>query len=124
MLLAVLLLGCVDGGEGRRPDDATPTGSVTTLAGDTTAGGTPGGSPTTGSPTAGSPTTGSPTTGTPVGTPAGTGSGTTTGTVIAANAVADFALPDLNPGSPRYTEVVSPRDYLGQVSGWYFIHAT
>ncbi len=38
--------------------------------------------------------------------------------------VPDFALEDLNPGSVRYGQVVSPRDYLEQTSGWYFIHAT
>ncbi len=36
----------------------------------------------------------------------------------------DFALLDENPSSPRSGEVVSPRDYLEQVSGWYFTHAT
>lgn len=36
----------------------------------------------------------------------------------------DFTLLDENPSSPRYGEVVSPRDYLEQVSGWYFTHAT
>ena len=38
--------------------------------------------------------------------------------------VPDFTLEDLNPTSVRYAEMVSPRDYLEQVSGWYFIHAT
>lgn len=38
--------------------------------------------------------------------------------------VADFSLTDINPSSPRCGEVVSPRDYLEQVSGWYFTHAT
>ncbi len=38
--------------------------------------------------------------------------------------VADFSLEDLNPGSVRAGEAVSPRDYLERVSGWYFIHAT
>ena len=40
------------------------------------------------------------------------------------NAVADFALVDLNPNSARCGEVISPRDYLEQTSGWYFTHAT
>jgi hypothetical protein len=35
--------------------------------------------------------------------------------------MADFQLEDLNPTSPRYGEVVSPRDYMEEVSGWYFI---
>jgi hypothetical protein len=38
--------------------------------------------------------------------------------------IADFSLEDANPVSPRYTEMVSPRDYLQRVSGWYFLHAT
>ncbi len=38
--------------------------------------------------------------------------------------VADFSLPDVNPASARFGQVVSPRDYLGQVSAWYFGHAT
>jgi len=36
----------------------------------------------------------------------------------------DFAVRDVNPDSPRYDEFVSPRDYLGQVSAWYFGHST
>ncbi len=38
--------------------------------------------------------------------------------------VADFVLEDLNPTSPRFGDALSPRDYLGEVSGWYFIHST
>jgi hypothetical protein len=37
---------------------------------------------------------------------------------------ADFSLADVNSASARYGELVSPRDYLQQVSGWYFIHST
>jgi hypothetical protein len=36
----------------------------------------------------------------------------------------DFHLNDLNPASPRIGQSVSPRDYLQQVSGWYFTHST
>lgn len=36
----------------------------------------------------------------------------------------DFSLVDVNPGSVSYEERVSPRDELGQVSAWYFGHAT
>ena len=32
----------------------------------------------------------------------------------------DFSLPDVNPGSPRYNAPVTPRDYILQVSGYYF----
>ena len=38
--------------------------------------------------------------------------------------VADFALLDVNPTSATYNQTVSPRDYLGQVSAWYFGHST
>ena len=38
--------------------------------------------------------------------------------------VADFALVDRNPNSPTHEEVISPRDHLEKVSGWYFMHAT
>lgn len=48
----------------------------------------------------------------------------TDGAVAGKNALPDFSLPDLNPTSSRYGEALSPRDYLEQVSGWYFIHAT
>lgn len=41
-----------------------------------------------------------------------------------ADAAPDFALADVNTVSARYGEVISPRDYLQQVSGWYFIHST
>lgn len=36
----------------------------------------------------------------------------------------DFALLDVNSTSPTYKQPVSPRDYLEQVSGWYFTYAT
>jgi hypothetical protein len=32
----------------------------------------------------------------------------------------DFALADVNPASPSYAQQVSPRDYLGKISAWYF----
>ncbi len=38
--------------------------------------------------------------------------------------VSDFSLIDVNPTSKTYNQLVSPRDYLGQVSAWYFGHAT
>lgn len=38
--------------------------------------------------------------------------------------VPDFHLVDENPASATYKQLVSPRDYLGQVSAWYFGHAT
>ena len=38
--------------------------------------------------------------------------------------VPDFSLVDVNPTSPRHDSSVSPRDYLGSVSAWYFGHAT
>ncbi len=36
----------------------------------------------------------------------------------------DFSLTDVNATSATSGESVSPRDYLQQVSGWYFGHAT
>lgn len=41
-----------------------------------------------------------------------------------AGLVPDFALKDVNPTSATYDADVSPRDYLQQVSAWYFGHAT
>ena len=35
-------------------------------------------------------------------------------------AVPDFSLADVNANSPRYGETVSVRDYLGEISAWYF----
>ena len=42
----------------------------------------------------------------------------------AAGLVSDFKLTDVNPRSERYMAPVSPRDYLLQVSGYYFGWAT
>lgn len=36
----------------------------------------------------------------------------------------EFSLVDLNPTSASTGRVVSPRDYLERVSGWYFTHAS
>ena len=38
--------------------------------------------------------------------------------------VADFGLMDVNPTSDTYETTVSPRDYIGKVSGYYFGHST
>jgi hypothetical protein len=46
---------------------------------------------------------------------------------LGAEPVPDFQLRDLNTASPRYSAIgtaVSPRDYILQVSGYYFGHAT
>ena len=40
------------------------------------------------------------------------------------NAQPDFTLEDINPSSQSFTQSISPRDYLNQVSGWYFIQST
>jgi hypothetical protein len=32
----------------------------------------------------------------------------------------DFSLADVNPASASYAQQVSPRDYLGKISAWYF----
>ena len=39
-------------------------------------------------------------------------------------ALPDFSVADVNADSARYREAISPRDYLGQISGWYFGHST
>lgn len=38
--------------------------------------------------------------------------------------VPDFLLDDVNPNSATSGQQVSPRDYLGLISAWYFGHAT
>ena len=38
--------------------------------------------------------------------------------------VPDFSLTDVNPNSPSTGLAVSPRQHLGQISAWYFGHAT
>ena len=40
------------------------------------------------------------------------------------NAVPDFLLADINPNSATMGQNISPRDYLQQISGWYFIKST
>ena len=50
--------------------------------------------------------------------------GETSDVAVAEQAVPDFTLADVNPLSSSGGEGISPRDYLQQVSGWYFGHAT
>ena len=38
--------------------------------------------------------------------------------------VPEFSLPDVNPNSATFDSTISPRDYLGRVSAWYFGHST
>lgn len=42
----------------------------------------------------------------------------------ATSVVADFSITDVNPNSRSYQHAVSPRDYEGAISAWYFGHAT
>lgn len=42
------------------------------------------------------------------------------GAALFAQPVPDFRLPDVNTNSVRFGAMVSPRDYLLQVSGYYF----
>jgi len=44
-------------------------------------------------------------------------------TAVATPIAPDFALSDANPNSATNNQPVSPRDYLGQVSAWYFGHS-
>ena len=39
-------------------------------------------------------------------------------------ALPDFSVADVNPNSARFQEIVSPTDYLGQISAWYFGQST
>ncbi len=43
---------------------------------------------------------------------------------IPEDALSDFSLPDINTASATYQQIISPRDYIQQVTGWYFIKAT
>ncbi len=37
---------------------------------------------------------------------------------------ANFSLEDVNDSSMTFGEAISPRDYLGSISAWYFGHST
>jgi hypothetical protein len=39
-------------------------------------------------------------------------------------AVPDFAVLDANPNSTSFGERVSPRDFEGAITAWYFTHTT
>lgn len=43
---------------------------------------------------------------------------------LGANPVPDFSLTDVNPNSATYNQTVSPRQYLGKITAWYFGHST
>ena len=46
-------------------------------------------------------------------------------TCVAATAMQpDFSLMDVNPASATFNQLVSPRDYLGKTSAWYFGYST
>ena len=44
-------------------------------------------------------------------------------TITVTDHAVDFHLPDLNPNSPTFDLLVSPRDERGKISVWYFGHA-
>ena len=46
------------------------------------------------------------------------------GLAAAGEPVGDFQLIDVNATSPSFNQGVSPRDFQGQASAWYFIHST
>jgi hypothetical protein len=84
-------------------------------SGPTSATGTPGG-------TASGTSTGATSTGSGAG---GTGTATTVGGAgggggLPSTPLPDFSLQDVNATSPTAGTQVSPRDYLEQVSGWFF----
>lgn len=41
-----------------------------------------------------------------------------------ATKVPDFLIKDVNPNSSTYNTQISPRHFEGQISAWYFGHAT
>ena len=49
-----------------------------------------------------------------------------TGLMLAAEGepLGNFALSDVNESSPSFNQLVSPRDFLGQTTAWYFGHST
>ena len=53
-----------------------------------------------------------------------TDGGSTDAPEISGVALPDFSLTDVNANSPRNQQAVSPRDYLGKISAWYFGHST
>jgi hypothetical protein len=55
---------------------------------------------------------------------AGCGEETTAPPGPTASAAPDFSLQDVNPNSSTSAQMVSPRQYLDQISAWYFGHAT
>jgi hypothetical protein len=54
----------------------------------------------------------------------GSSDGLTGARELSQEAVPDFAIADVNPNSATYDQEVSPRDYLGGLSAWYFGLAT
>ncbi|MFY0540927.1 hypothetical protein [Nannocystis pusilla] len=137
-LCALALAGCPGGGSDSTGSSGGPAGSTSggseSETGEPTAGST---GMTTGTGTSGpvqttstgeEPTTGEPTTG-PVATTS-TSTSTTTGdtdtdtTGEPGGPAPDWALVDVNPNSATYEQTRARSDYAGQVSGWYFAHAT
>jgi len=47
-----------------------------------------------------------------------------TGSTSGDSAMSDFSLVDVNPNSITSGQEVSPRQFLGKISAWYFGHAT
>ena len=52
------------------------------------------------------------------------GCGDDNGPGVVDDRVTDFSLTDVNPNSETHDTSLSPRDYLGKVSAWYFGHST
>ena len=46
------------------------------------------------------------------------------GEAISGDIVPDFALVDVNPSSSSFEQTLSPQNYLGQATAWYFGHST
>ena len=47
-----------------------------------------------------------------------------TGAVADSGAMPCFALEDVNPNSTTFGKQVTPRQFLGQISAWYFGHSS
>ncbi len=43
---------------------------------------------------------------------------------VEAQMVPNFSLEDTNPTSATFGQSISPRDYMGEASAWYFGHAS
>ena len=117
---ALIVAGCYDAEEISPVTTTSVSNGGSTSAGGATA---TGGMTASGGATSTAGAGGESTGGTSSGGVGGVGGATGTGGMVA-QIVPDFSLIDLNTASPTSGQAVSPRDYLGKVSAWYFGHST